>query len=269
MSLFPATLNQYFTPMWAAEALVERYFSALGASDLVLEPSCGEGALLAAIPRHVPAVGVEIDPVLAAQARRTGREVVCGDFRTVKLALSPTAIIGNPPFEAPIVHSFLDRAHEMLPDGAIAGFILPAYMFKHAAVVERLRERWSLQADQLPVELFPGLSKPLLFVLFRKDRQRVLVGLALYAEVAALRTLHAHYQAALRRVSASAWGTAVAEALHQLGGEANLQTIYRAMEGRRPTGNQWWKDKVRQVLQQRFARTGSARYALASAQDAA
>jgi adenine-specific DNA-methyltransferase len=263
MSLFPATLNQYFTPLWADEALVERYFARLGADDMVIEPSCGEGAFLAAIPANVPVVGVELDPVLANTARRlTGRDVVTGDFRTVPLKLQPTAIIGNPPFTAKVFQGFLDRAHGMLPDGAVAGFILPAYMLKHASVVEQYRTRWSLQAEQLPVDLFPSLSKPLLFCLFRKDRQRALIGLALYEECAAVAQLHAHYQALLRRVSGSAWATAVAEALLHVGGEGDLEAIYRAMERRRPTSNQWWKEKVRQVLQERFERRGPARYGI-------
>ncbi|HVT35101.1 MAG TPA: hypothetical protein VHE37_05940, partial [Nevskiaceae bacterium] len=78
-------LNQFFTPLFVAEALVERYFSHLTSRDLVLEPSCGDGAFLAAIPSHIPAVGVEIDPVMAQRARATGREVISGDFRTVPL----------------------------------------------------------------------------------------------------------------------------------------------------------------------------------------
>jgi type I restriction-modification system DNA methylase subunit len=60
------SMGQYMTPDWAAEALVDRYFSDLGESDLVLEPSCGRGAFLRALPAHVQALGVEIDPNLAA-----------------------------------------------------------------------------------------------------------------------------------------------------------------------------------------------------------
>lgn len=70
------SLCQWFTPAWLAEALVERHFSRLDAADLVLEPTCGAGAFLRAIPAHVPAIGVEIDPALAAAARATGREVL-------------------------------------------------------------------------------------------------------------------------------------------------------------------------------------------------
>ena len=47
------TLGQFFTPDWAAEALVEQHFGDLGLFDRVVEPSCGGGAFLRALP--VPA----------------------------------------------------------------------------------------------------------------------------------------------------------------------------------------------------------------------
>jgi predicted RNA methylase len=69
--------QQYPTPGWAAQAIVDRYFPWLGEADCVIEPSCGPGSFLAAIPVHVPALGVEIDPVLARAAQiNTGREVL-------------------------------------------------------------------------------------------------------------------------------------------------------------------------------------------------
>lgn len=61
-------LCQFNTPVWVAQALVERHFPKLGTDDLVLEPSCGIGAFLQAIPAEVRAVGVEIDEALAHRA---------------------------------------------------------------------------------------------------------------------------------------------------------------------------------------------------------
>lgn len=257
-------LGQYFTPMWAAEALVERYFSHLTSRDCVIEPSCGEGAFLNAIPAEVPAFGVEIDPMLAARARaNTGRSVIQGDFRTVPITLQPTAMIANPPFNVKLIDGFLDRAHELLPDGALAGLIVPAYVLQTPSRVERYNRDWSMSAELIPRTLFQRLSKPLVFCLFRKDRQRTLVGMALYNEARSLDHLSPAYAAAVREVSGSAWRTAVLQVLANLGGESDLQTIYRAMERRRPSQQSWWKDKVRQVVQQRpFVRTGEARYAI-------
>lgn len=262
-----AAMSQYFTPAWAAEAILDRYFATLGSADLVLEPSCGDGAFLAALPDSVPAVGVEIDPEIAEAARRnSGREVICGDFRNVPLSISPTAIVGNPPFEASVFDGMLDRARQLLPDGAPAGFILPAYMLQTPSRVDRYVQHWSLTVELMPRTLWQRLSKPLVFCLFRRGADRVLVGFALYREARSLEHLDARYQDAVRAVSRSAWGQAVALALANLGGEADLPTLYRAMEKRRPTGNQWWKDKVRQVVQRApFVRTGAGRYALQEA----
>jgi predicted RNA methylase len=83
-----ATLMTYQTPTWAAERLVEHYYPDLSPADLVLEPTCGEGHFLDAIPPHVPAVGVELDAGRAAIARRTGREVLVGDVLTIDLGLT-------------------------------------------------------------------------------------------------------------------------------------------------------------------------------------
>lgn len=257
-------LGQFFTPMWAAEALVERYFSYLGSSDCLIEPSCGEGPFLNAIPAHVPAFGVEIDPLLADRARRnTGRPIITGDFRTVAIELQPTALIANPPFNVKVIDGFLDRAHELLPDGALAGMLLPAYVLQTPSRVERYARDWSMSVELIPRTLFQRLSKPLVFCLFRKDRQRTLVGMALYREARSIDSLSPAYADAVRQVSGSAWRSAVLQALANLGGESDLQTLYRAMERRRPTGQSWWKDKVRQVVQQRpFVRTGEGRYAI-------
>ena len=69
----------------------------LSSSDLVVEPSCGAGAFLKAIPDEVPVVGIEIDPELAELARQNpgGPHVITGDFATATLPSSVTAVIGK------------------------------------------------------------------------------------------------------------------------------------------------------------------------------
>lgn len=166
-------LGQYPTPVWVAEAIVERYFFDLEASDCVVEPSCGPGAFLAAIPRQVAAIGVEIDALIAEEARRnTGRPVLQGDFQSVRLDIQPTVIIGNPPFNMKLVDGFLNRAHELLPEGGKCGFILPSFAFQTASRVSAYAERWSLMQEMIPRNIFRGLSLPLVFAIFSKDRKR-------------------------------------------------------------------------------------------------
>lgn len=262
-------LDQYPTPLWFAEALVERHFGQLDSRDVVVEPSCGPGRFLQAIPAHVPAVGVEIDPALAEEARRrTGRTVLVGDFRTIALEMKPTAIIGNPPFQVSLIEQFMDRAHGLLPEGGRMGFILPAYFFQNSSRTMRYSERWSIKYEMIPRDGFNHrMREALIFAMFSKDARRTLVGFALYRETQDIRNLHRHFQDALRegRPYRSAWRAVVESALELMGGEATLSQVYDIVSGRKPTDNQHWREKVRQILQQYFVRTGPARYALKEA----
>lgn len=256
-------LSQYLTPAWAAAALVERFFPRLSAQDLVLEPSCGAGAFLSAIDAHVPAIGVEIDPELAAIAREhTGRRVIVGDFRMVDLPLQPTHIIGNPPFVSDLVMDFLDRAYTLLPDEGEVGFILPCYMLQTASTVETLSERWSMSQSLIPKNLYQRLQYPLCFAHLTKGRTRGLVGFALYHELAAINRLQKRYRELLTAGQGSVWAAVVQAALEQLGGRAALADIYREIEGNQPTKNTHWKEKVRQTLQRIAVRVGEGTWEL-------
>lgn len=258
-------LGQYMTPFWAAEALVQRHFSDLTSNDVVVEPTCGTGSFLKAVPSSIPAIGIEIDPKLADEARRTtGRRVITGDARMVKLDLRPTVCIGNPPFEMELVDSLLERAREWLPVDGRCGFVLPAYALQTASRVVRYNEFWSLQAEMLPRTLFPGLQCPLSFVIFRKDLKRALVGMALYQESVDVASMPDHVREALERGAGRSWAQVVEEALDRLGGRGRLEDIYRMVEPRRPTGNPWWKEQVRKILRQGFHQVAPAEYALAA-----
>jgi site-specific DNA-methyltransferase (adenine-specific) len=243
---------QYFTPEWAAIELVERYFPDLGAGDLVLEPSAGRGAFLKAIPDHVDALGVELDPVLARECEaNTGRRVISGDFLTVPLPENVTAIVGNPPFEVNIIAGFLSRAYRLLPDASRCGFLLPAYsMQTHPRVVNWLH-RWSISVDLLPRRLFPRLRLPLIFATFTRNARREMIGMTLYAEAVDFDNLSKRARGVLTHgvPRMGAWRALVDDVLSTLG-EASLPQLYEAIEPRRPTENQWWREKVRQQLQE-------------------
>ncbi len=123
----PAAIAFYPTPSWLAAAIVER--AQLRAGERVVEPTCGDGAILGQIPPDVAAFGVELDPALAAAARAaTGREVIVGDVLDV--ALPPLdAAVGNPPFAQTFVEALLGRLHGALVDGgrivAALGALVP------------------------------------------------------------------------------------------------------------------------------------------------
>ena len=245
-----ASLCQFFTPFWFAEALVERYFPGLNKNDLVIEPSCGYGAFLAAIPQAVRAVGIEIDPLVAQVAHdQTGREIIVGDFRTVPLSVTPTAIIGNPPFVASVFDTFLDRCHSLLPEGGRAGFILPTYFFQTASRVAGYADRWSISHDLLPRNAFNSKMKtPLTFAVFSKDARRLMIGFFLYRETADLHRLAKPYREALSATRGPIWKRVCEVALQRLGGDAKLSDIYAELENNRPSRTDFWREKIRQTL---------------------
>jgi len=258
--------GQYLTPVWAAEAIVERHFSNLTTKDVVVEPTCGAGAFLGVIPPQISAVGVEIDPLLAEMARKnTGREVIVGDFCKVSLDVEPTVIIGNPPFSISLIDQILNRAHFMLPEGGRVGFLLPAYMFQTANHVVSLAEQWSIMQEMLPRNFYPNLSKPLVFAQFIKDKRRQLFGFALYYETADVQKLPNGFRDAITAGGGPVWVRAVKAVMEKLGGEADLQEIYNEIEGKRPTKTNFWRPQIRKVVRENtdvFTWVGRGRYAL-------
>ena len=255
-------LGQYFTPTWASEMLVAEHLPDLSMMDMVLEPSCGPGSFLLAVPDHVPAVGVELDPELAARARAaTGREIICGDFLTAKIPVSPTVVLGNPPYSADLMRGFINRAFELLPNDGRCALLLPVYALQTPSYVTDLAKRWFIQQSLVPRTLFPRLRYPLAFATLTKGR-RGLVGFSLYHEAHAVSRLQARYRALLEGGEGSTWKAVVRAAMEQLGGEATLQEIYREVEGARPTTNRFWQPKVRQVVQLIATRRGPATWAL-------
>lgn len=254
------------TPVFAAELIVATFFPDLREADSVIEPSCGTGAFLRAIPNAVPAIGIEIDPARAAVARQvSGRPVIDGDFRSVAIDVRPTKIIGNPPFEFDIVTAFLQRCHDLLASGGQVGFILPVHTFQTAATVWDFSARWSIEQALIPRNLFGRLHFPLLFARFTKDRLHRLTGFALYGETVAVNAMPEEYRALLTTGRRPVWRDLVATALRRLGGSASLTALYQEIEGIRPEGNRFWREKVRQILQTHFHRQGPGIWAMEAA----
>ncbi len=62
--------------------MVDQFFGDLDSSDIVLEPSCGRGSFLTAIPQEIQAFGVEIDPNMyntskTGLVKRSSRHTPC------------------------------------------------------------------------------------------------------------------------------------------------------------------------------------------------
>lgn len=260
-----AELGQYMTPSFLAELIVERHFADLPDGALVIEPTCGDGAFLRALPKRLDAIGIEVDPAKVIASRRyTDRKVLLGDFRQHLPRLRPDAIVGNPPFETRVIDELLDISHEVLAAGGRMGLILPAYVFQTAGRVVRYSRSWSLAVEMLPRNVFPGLHCPLSFAMFTKDQRRLMIGLSFYEEAEEFLSMPERFREKLR-ASRGVWATVVEDALEELGGRASLDQLYQHVAPRRPTPNEHWKASIRKVARQFFVPVGQAEYALPQA----
>lgn len=260
--------GQYSTPPWAIEAVLRWRFPRPTRSDFWVEPACGEGAWLNALPRDTPAIGVEIDPALAEVARATtGRTIITGDFRNVDLdGIEASHCVGNPPFGNRIIRQFIARAFGILRDGGMIGFLMPAHTLGSARYVLELHRRFSIEQTMVPRYIYPRLSLPLTFVVLTKERTRTLVGFALYRELASVAEMPADYRAIVNDPTRRApWRDVVADALTRLGGRASLEQLYAAIEPRRPAATRTWQDTVRRVCGESFVRVSEGEFALPAA----
>lgn len=252
--------DQWFTPFWAPEMLVDDALRGLGVVH-VAEPACGSGAFLAAVPEACPAFGIDIDPaIIGVAAANSGREVILGDFRTVDLANRRVeAIIGNPPFQNAVIDAFLARSLDILPEDGLVAMILPAYAFKAASRVGRWMDSFSIDVNLIPQTLFPRLRWPIVWAKYRKGRARRFHGLMLFTEQREIEQMRPVIRRALERPGT--WREAVRIALESLGGQSSLAGIYDRIAPERRAG-QHWQPKVRQILQMHFQRVGEGRWAL-------
>lgn len=256
-------LGQYMTPAWAARELWEAHFSDIGMADSVLEPTCGDGRMLQAVPNGVPAYGMEIDPRLAQAARdRTGRLVLTGDVLALDFPRPFNVVFGNPPFRAEFLDNLLGRLDDHMQDGCRCGLLVPAYFMQTPTRVLRWNQKWTLYCEVLPRTLFARLSRPIIFALFTKDPVPKMNGMRLFIEADAIARLKPEFRAMMNS-GRGLWAGVVCQALGELGGEAHLTDIYKKVAHSRPTENQWWKEKVRQTLQRGpFAARGEGVWAL-------
>jgi adenine-specific DNA-methyltransferase len=101
-------LGQFFTPLWVGRVMA-RWLLAERA-ELLIDPGCGSGSLLAAAAEEREDVktrllGIDVDPLAIEMAKSTytvrgivNAELRVGDFLLDPLSEAPTALLCNPPY---------------------------------------------------------------------------------------------------------------------------------------------------------------------------
>lgn len=249
--------GDYFpTPTWAAELILQQRIPYTNESYFY-EPTCGDGRWLDVIPSHIRKTGCELRADLVEIARGKGHDVIHGDALRVPIPAGITHAIGNPPFDAEFIYALLLRLHRAMGSDGLVSFILPAYVLQTSRTAFPMINRWSVDVEMIPRDIYEGLSKPLVLARFWRNRKRNGLGLFLYAETVDVRNMNEAIRGHLERKT---WPQVVLEALEQLGGEASLEQLYRVIGPNRPTGNPWWKERTRTVLQERAINTGRGRW---------
>lgn len=127
-------LQFYRTPKAVIERVLDRVQIPRGA--LVLEPSCGDGAIMDAITaRGFECHGVEYDACRAATAKQKGHAVHVGNFLGTAPEKKYDAVIMNPPFYGKHYVKHIEHAKRFLKDGGVLVSILPANAwYKHKLI---------------------------------------------------------------------------------------------------------------------------------------
>lgn len=123
-------LQFYPTPAEVADLLVRRASPRAGAR--ILEPSCGDGAILDAIARfaresrsNIFAGGIEVHPGRANEARAKGHRVQIANFLEVEPTGDFDMVLMNPPFYGKHYQQHVDHARRFLRPGGTLYAILP------------------------------------------------------------------------------------------------------------------------------------------------
>ena len=151
-------LQFYRTPKEIADGLVsDIYFQE---DDMVLEPSCGDGALLDAIKKdvlnrnvkNVRMLGIEFNVERCEMCRNKGYNVYQDNFLTLKTNNKFDKIIMNPPFYGKHYAKHIAKAYELLADDGEIHAILPiTAKISHGIIEEKYRNvRW----HELPMGSF-------------------------------------------------------------------------------------------------------------------
>lgn len=145
-------LQFYKTPQKACKSFMDHI--RLSEGDIILEPSCGDGALLDAIvnrsndyrvPLNINLVGVEFDGARAQICRQKGYTVHCENFLTFETKTKFDKVVMNPPFSGTHYIKHIKHALELLKEGGKLYAILPITARDKHGLVDELPyfKNWS------------------------------------------------------------------------------------------------------------------------------
>ncbi len=125
------TFEQFFTDSDLAERMAS--IAQIGRHDIVLEPSAGQGALVAAAwMRDANVIAVDIDPemclMIESNLSYKAIKVECADFmKWQNKHVQPSAVLMNPPFSGNQDIKHVRRAWDMLAKGGRLVAIISAH----------------------------------------------------------------------------------------------------------------------------------------------
>ncbi|MGL4320776.1 MAG: DUF4942 domain-containing protein [Paracoccaceae bacterium] len=151
-------LQFYRTPAAAADLLVYKLAPRDGAH--ILEPSCGDGALMDALKRYAMrenknfrVVGIEFDSNRAADAIAKGHKVSIANFLQVEPDARFDCVLMNPPFYGKHYQKHVEHARRFLkPRGQLASILPITALTDHGFIKKDnwMGDRWT----DLPVGSF-------------------------------------------------------------------------------------------------------------------
>lgn len=138
-------LQFYKTPEKAADKLVE--WACINNDMSILEPSCGDGALIDAIfktkKRSISVLGIEVDFNRAEQCKRKGYSVVCDNFLDKTPEPRFDRVIMNPPFYGKHYEKHIRHALKFLRSGGRLTSILPSTARYDHGLLDDLNGQWA------------------------------------------------------------------------------------------------------------------------------
>lgn len=157
-------LQFYPTPRAAIDHILARVH--LPANASILEPSCGDGALLDAMNNGDRQLfGIEYDATRAQQARAKGYSVLTANFLQVEPQPVYDRVVMNPPFYGKHYVKHVEHAMKFLkPDGVLITILPASAWYEH----KLLKGRW----EDLPMGSFreSGTNINTGFLMIRNNR---------------------------------------------------------------------------------------------------